>query len=60
MAPEAPSGYERKLLALREVADRLVPEVGAGEKLRLVGHCLDGMLGDVAHAIRASEGASPA
>jgi hypothetical protein len=60
MAPEALSGYERELLALREAADRLVPEVGAGEKLRLVDHCLDGMLGDVAHAIRASEGASPA
>jgi hypothetical protein len=50
MAPVALSGYERALVAQRHEGDRLVPEVAAPEKLRLVGHCLDGALGDVAHA----------
>jgi hypothetical protein len=58
LAPEALPGYERDLLALRDEVDRLVPEVGAQERLRLVGHCLDGALGDVAHALRTT-GAIP-
>ena len=52
MAPEALPGYERDLVALRAEVDRLVPEVESREKLSLVGHCIDGALGDVAHAVR--------
>jgi hypothetical protein len=52
MLADALLGYERELVTLRDEVDRLVPEVATNERLRLVGHCIDAMLGDVARALR--------
>jgi hypothetical protein len=54
MTADGLRAYERALLALRDLADRLVGEVAESERGRRLGMSIDGALGDVADALRAS------